>query len=115
MIPEERAAKIVHRMVSPQSSWEQFERVLLSHQRPDWNRHVAYVADEIREAIQEGVEAQTARARATLDLLLSELEHRFNGLEKQIMDMGGEFPDANYEHSYDLELLGDVAPLEDSR
>ena len=50
MIPEDRAAKIVHRLLSPQSSFEQFERILVTQQRPDWNRAVAYVADEIREA-----------------------------------------------------------------
>ena len=40
MMPEDRAARIVHRLLSPHSSWEQFERILVSQQRPDWNRAV---------------------------------------------------------------------------
>jgi len=52
-MPEERAARIVKRLLSPNSSWEQFERVLTSYKRLDWNQAVAFVADEIREAIQE--------------------------------------------------------------
>jgi hypothetical protein len=35
---EHRAARIVHRLLSPQSSWGQFERILVSQQRPDWNQ-----------------------------------------------------------------------------
>jgi len=34
---EDRAARIVHRLLSPQGSWEQFERMLVSQQRPGWN------------------------------------------------------------------------------
>ena len=52
MMAEDRAARIVHRLLSPHSSWEQFERILVSQQRPDWNRAVGYVADEIRYAIE---------------------------------------------------------------
>ena len=53
MMPEDRAARVAHRIVSPQNSWEQFERVLLSQQRPDWNQAVGLIADAIREAVQE--------------------------------------------------------------
>ena len=35
---EDRAARIVHRLLSPQRSWEQFERIPVSQQRPGWNR-----------------------------------------------------------------------------
>jgi hypothetical protein len=35
---EHRAARIVHRLLSPQSSWGQFERILVSQQRRDWKR-----------------------------------------------------------------------------
>jgi len=52
MMAEDRAARIVHRLLSPHSSWEQFERILVSQQRPDWNQAVAYVADQIRAAIE---------------------------------------------------------------
>ena len=34
MMAEDRAARIVHRLLSPHSSWEQFERILVSQQRP---------------------------------------------------------------------------------
>lgn len=34
MMAEDRAARIAHRLLSPQSSWEQFERTLVSQQRP---------------------------------------------------------------------------------
>jgi hypothetical protein len=53
MMPEDRAARVAHRILSLQSSWEQFERVLLSQQRPDWNQVVGLIADAIREAVQE--------------------------------------------------------------
>ena len=52
MMAEDRAARIVHRLLRPHSSWEQFERILVSQQRPDWNRAVAFVADQIRAAIE---------------------------------------------------------------
>ena len=53
MMAEDRAARIVHRLLSPHSSWEQFERILLSQQRPDWNQAVGLIADAIRETVQE--------------------------------------------------------------
>jgi hypothetical protein len=34
MMAEDRAAKIVHRLLSPHSPWEQFQRILVSQQRP---------------------------------------------------------------------------------
>ena len=49
MMPEDRAARVAHRSLSPQSSWEQFERMLLSQQRPCWNQAVGLIADAIRE------------------------------------------------------------------
>jgi hypothetical protein len=51
MMAEDRAARIVHRLLSPHSSWEQFERMLVSQQRPDWNRVVGLIAGAIREAV----------------------------------------------------------------
>ena len=53
MMPEDRAARVAHRTLSPQSSWEQFERILLSQQRLDWNQAAGLIADAIREAAQE--------------------------------------------------------------
>ena len=52
MMAENRAARIVRRLLSPHSSWEQFERILVSQQRLDWNQAVAFVADQIRAAIE---------------------------------------------------------------
>ena len=34
MMAEDRAARIVHKLLSPHSSWEQFERILVSQQQP---------------------------------------------------------------------------------
>jgi hypothetical protein len=34
MMAEDRAARIVHRLLSPHSPWEQFQRILVSQQRP---------------------------------------------------------------------------------
>jgi hypothetical protein len=53
MMPEDRAARVAHRILSPQSSWEQFERILVSQQRLGWNQAVGLIADAIREAVQE--------------------------------------------------------------
>jgi hypothetical protein len=53
MMPEDRAARVAHRILSPQSSWEQFERILVSQQRLGWNQAVRLIADAIREAVQE--------------------------------------------------------------
>jgi hypothetical protein len=52
MMPEHRATRIAHRILSPQSSWEQFERTRVSQQRPGWNQAVGLIADAIREAVQ---------------------------------------------------------------
>jgi hypothetical protein len=38
MMAEERAARAVYRLLSPQSPWGQFERILVSQQRLDWNQ-----------------------------------------------------------------------------
>jgi hypothetical protein len=59
MLSEDRAARIVYRLLPPTEAvlWEEFERILVSQQRPDWNQAVAYVADEIRAAVE------TERAR----------------------------------------------------
>ena len=53
MMPEDRATRVVHRILSPQNSWEQFERILVNQQRSDWNQAVGLIADAIREAMQE--------------------------------------------------------------
>jgi hypothetical protein len=37
MMAEDRAARIVHRLLSPHSPWEQFQRILVSQQRPPGN------------------------------------------------------------------------------
>ena len=53
MRPDDRAARIAHRILSPQSSWGQSERMLVGQQRPDWNQAVGLIADAIRESLQE--------------------------------------------------------------
>ena len=53
MIPEDRAARIVWRLLAPEYSWEQYERRLVNQRHPEWNQAVAFVADEIRKATQE--------------------------------------------------------------
>ena len=52
-MPEDRAARIVHRLLMPNASFEGFERLLLSQQQLELNRAVAFVADQIREATEE--------------------------------------------------------------
>ena len=53
MMPEDRAARIVHRLLMPNGSFEGFERLLQSQKQMDLNRAVAFVADQIREAVEE--------------------------------------------------------------
>jgi hypothetical protein len=53
MIPEERAARIIWRFMAPSVAFEDFEHHLLSQQWPEWNRAAGFVADQIREAVEE--------------------------------------------------------------
>ena len=53
MIPEDRTARIVHRLLMPNASFGGFQRLLLSQQQMELNRAVAFVADQIREATEE--------------------------------------------------------------
>jgi hypothetical protein len=48
VIPEEKAALIVWRMMVPSVPFEEFERQLLSQKQPEWNQAVGMVADAIR-------------------------------------------------------------------
>jgi hypothetical protein len=48
MIPEEKAALIVWRMMVPSVPFEEFERHLLRQRRPEWNQAVGMIADAIR-------------------------------------------------------------------
>jgi hypothetical protein len=48
MIPEEKAALIVWRIMVPSVPFEEFERHLLSQRRPEWNQAVGMIADAIR-------------------------------------------------------------------
>jgi hypothetical protein len=48
MIPEEKAALIVWRIMAPSVPLEEFERHLLSQKQPEWNQAVGLVADAIR-------------------------------------------------------------------
>lgn len=54
MMPEDRAARVAHCILSPQSSWEEFERMLLSQQRPDWNQAGVLNVDAIRLECVDG-------------------------------------------------------------
>jgi single-strand DNA-binding protein len=49
MIPEEKAALIVWRIMVPTVPFEGFERHLLKQRRPEWNQAVRLIADEMRE------------------------------------------------------------------
>ena len=53
MMPKERAARIVWRLLAPEHSWEQYERRLVNQRHPEWNHAVAFVADEICQVIWE--------------------------------------------------------------
>jgi hypothetical protein len=48
MIPEEKAALIVWRIMAPSVPFEEFERHLVSQRRPEWNQTVGMIADVIR-------------------------------------------------------------------
>jgi hypothetical protein len=50
MIPEEKAALIVWRIMVPSVPFEEFERRLVSQPRPEWNQAVGMIADAIRDA-----------------------------------------------------------------
>ena len=52
-MPEDRAAKIIHRLLTPNARFEGFERLLQSQKQIALNRAVAFVADQIREAVEE--------------------------------------------------------------
>jgi hypothetical protein len=53
MMPEDRVARIVHRLLMPNASFEGFARLLQSQKQMGLNRAVAFVADQIREAVEE--------------------------------------------------------------
>jgi hypothetical protein len=48
VIPEEKAALIVWRIMVPSVPFEEFERHLVSQHRPEWNQAVGMIADAIR-------------------------------------------------------------------
>jgi len=48
MIPEEKAALIVWRIMVPSVPFEKFERHLLRQRRPEWNQAMGMIADAIR-------------------------------------------------------------------
>jgi hypothetical protein len=48
MIPEEKAALIVWRILVPSVPFEEFERHLVSQRRPEWNQAVGIITDAIR-------------------------------------------------------------------
>jgi len=51
MMPEDRAFRIVHRLLHPDMSFEQFERLITSQEHLEINKHIGFVAQEIRDAI----------------------------------------------------------------
>jgi hypothetical protein len=48
MTPEEKAALIVWRIMVPSVPFEEFERLLVSQRRLEWNQAVGMIADAIR-------------------------------------------------------------------
>ena len=61
MTPEDRAARIVWRLLGS-GSFEQFERLLTSQRRVDLNEAVCFVADEISQVIRESQNDDLCRA-----------------------------------------------------
>jgi hypothetical protein len=74
MIPEERAARIVHRFLGDGYTWAQFECKLVRQRRPAWNRAVAFVADQIREAVLDALASRLDQDLAQLGKLGEKLE-----------------------------------------
>jgi hypothetical protein len=95
VIPEEKAALIVWRIMVPSVPFEDFERHLLKHRRPEWNQAVRLIADEMREyaeaVFQERAEqlalAQTANMIDQIDEQLAGLEV---GLEQLLAEVDDE-------------------------
>ena len=77
MIPEEKAALIVWRIMVPSVPFEEFERHLLKQRRPEWNQAVGMIADAMREYAQE----QFEECSTELDALAQVFERRFTNLE----------------------------------
>ena len=77
MIPEEKAALIVWRIMVPTVPFEEFERHLVSQRRPEWNQAVGMIADEMREYAME----QLDDCSTELDALAQVFERRFTSLE----------------------------------
>ena len=98
MIPENRAARLVWRILSPQSSWGQFEAVLLAQQRPDWNQAVSLIADEIREYAEAVFQERTeSLALAQTANMIDQLDRQLAGLEAGLEQLLSEADDEDRE------------------
>jgi len=82
MIPEERAARIVYRLLNPPCQYERFTSMLEAQHRLDWNEAVAFIADQIREAVEDAILARAEESAALMNLLGQELE----GLRQDLLD-----------------------------
>ena len=80
MIPEEKSALIVWRIMVPSVPFEEFERHLLKQRRPEWNQAVGMIADAMREYAQE----QFRECSTGLDALAEQLDGRQAGLESEL-------------------------------
>jgi hypothetical protein len=85
MIPEEKAALIVWRIMVPSVPFEEFERHLLSQRRPEWNQAVGMIADAIRGS-RPGRELclQQAREEYEQELLAAEAVYLQAAMEEAL-------------------------------
>lgn len=73
MTPEDRAARIVHRLLMSHVSYEWLHQVLVNQDCPWLNQAVAFVADEIREAIEAAMTHRRDSLPPGLEAVLEEL------------------------------------------
>ena len=76
MIPEEKGALIVWRIMVPTVSFEEFERHLVSQRRPEWNQAVGMIADAIRGS-RPGRELCLQQAREEYERELAMFETQY--------------------------------------
>ena len=76
MIPEEKAALIVWRIMVPTVPFEEFERHLLKQRRPEWNQAVGIIADAIRGS-QPGRELCLQQTREEYERKLAMFETQY--------------------------------------
>jgi hypothetical protein len=84
VIPEEKAALIVWRILVPSMLFEDFERHLLKQRRPEWNQAVGMIADAIRGS-QPGRELCLQQAREEYERELAIFENQYARLAEEAL------------------------------